>query len=212
MRFSSRWWGRHSCLPESASAGHSCLATRLSSSKSERIRVRSRGQECPHSPTRWQARMPAPPLPCALSIQRFCRVRTADHFCAIAVSVRGADPTRARRPMTGGISYAIEIAARDCAAWLRVFRPRRRRSFTARSFDFPQFHRRQYSFYRPKTGTSLNKFMPPGFAGCGWISAGGGIERKKGRIRFLGVRPACRGPRCPSHARLVYPRLFQPQL
>src|SRR5665213_2057704 len=33
------WWGRHSCLPESASAGHSCPA--------ERIRIGSGGQECP---------------------------------------------------------------------------------------------------------------------------------------------------------------------
>jgi len=47
-------WGRHSCLPESASGG--ILAPRADSNGFG-------AQECAHSPIRRQARMPAPPKP-----------------------------------------------------------------------------------------------------------------------------------------------------
>jgi len=53
------WWGRHSCLPESASAGHSCPA--------ERIRIGSGGQECPPLTDSRQTRMSAPPSANALT-------------------------------------------------------------------------------------------------------------------------------------------------
>src|SRR5665213_218464 len=48
------WWGRHSCLPESASAGHSRPA--------ERIRIGSGGQECPPLTDSRQTGMSAPPF------------------------------------------------------------------------------------------------------------------------------------------------------
>src|SRR5665213_2304049 len=53
------WWGRHSCLPESASAGRSRPA--------ERIRIGSGGQECPPLADSRQTRMSAPPSANGLS-------------------------------------------------------------------------------------------------------------------------------------------------